>query len=76
MAYTMADIEMVDRHIAQGERHIVQQEHLISRLRERGLPTAEAEDLLQRFRESLHEHRAHRELMWVSLSGGRSPLQP
>ena len=47
--YTAADLRMVDKHIAQGERHVVQQEELISRLLSRGLPTDQAEDLLAAF---------------------------
>ena len=69
MAYSSADIRMADRHIAQGERHIVQQEELISRLRSRGLPTDQAEDLLAEFEATLHQHRDHRTLMMISLGG-------
>ncbi|HEX8839517.1 MAG TPA: hypothetical protein VF750_03490 [Sphingomicrobium sp.] len=65
--YTAADIQMVDKHIAQGERHIVQQEELISRLRSRGLPTDQAEELLAEFEATLHEHRSHRTLMLSSM---------
>ncbi|HVU29188.1 MAG TPA: hypothetical protein VHE36_02200 [Sphingomicrobium sp.] len=61
MAYSKADLELVERHVAQGEQHIIRQEELISRLRSRGLPTEEAEKLLKGFQESLHEHRAHRD---------------
>ena len=60
---------MVDDHIAQGERHIIRQEELISRLRSRGLPTDEAESLLRRFRETLHEHREHRDRICLALYG-------
>ena len=74
MAYTMADLELVDGHIAQGERHIIRQEQLISRLRERSLPTEEAEKLLNQFQDSLREHRAHRDIMWESLCSGPGPL--
>jgi hypothetical protein len=69
MAYTAADIQMAEHHIAQGEQHVVRQEELISRLRQRGLPTNEAENLLEEFRATLAEHRAHRDLMVSSLGG-------
>jgi hypothetical protein len=59
MAYTAADLEMVQHHVAQGELHIVRQEELISRLRSHGLPTAAAEDLLEEFRATLRQHRDH-----------------
>jgi hypothetical protein len=67
MAYTAADLRMADDHIAQGERHIVQQEGLISRLRARGLPTHAAEDLLEEFRATLDQHREHRATMAGSM---------
>lgn len=69
MAYTAADLQMVDDHIAQGEKHVIHQEELISRLRARGLPTDRAEDLLEEFRQTLHQHREHRTLMVRSMGG-------
>jgi negative regulator of genetic competence, sporulation and motility len=63
MAYSSADLEMVDRHIAQGERHVTQQEELVARLRSHGLPTDEAENLLEEFRALLLQHREHRRVM-------------
>ena len=63
MAYSPSDLQMVDDHIAQGERHVIQQEELISRLRSRGMPTEAAETLLTEFRSLLHEHWAHRALI-------------
>lgn len=71
MAYSAADLEMVDRHIAQGERHVAQQEELVARLRSHGLPIDEAERLLEDFRAFLKQHRAHRELMLQDLAGKR-----
>ena len=69
MAYSLADIRMADRHIALGEQHVVRQEELISRLRQRGLSTEKAEELLEEFRASLSEHRSHRALMVTSMGG-------
>jgi hypothetical protein len=63
VTYSAADLEMVDRHIADGERHILLQEELISRLKSRGLPTDVAEDLLEEFWATLRQHRGHRSMM-------------
>ena len=74
MAYTRADLQMVDDHIAQGERHIIQQEELVTRLRERGLPTEAAEKLLSDFREMLQQHWDHRALIAKDLEAPSPPL--
>ena len=66
--YTAAQIEMAEGHVSQGERHIIQQEELISRLRSRGLSTKSAEELLQMFRDSLRSHREHLDRMLKSPS--------
>jgi hypothetical protein len=58
---------MVEDHIAQGERHVIGQEQLITRLRCRGYPTAEAESLLSAFQATLRQHREHRAVMRDSL---------
>ena len=58
--YTQADVDMADRHIAEGEQHIVRQEELLSRLRMQSLPTSEAEKLLAIFNATMVEHRTHR----------------
>lgn len=63
MSYSAADLEMVDCHIAQGERHVTQQEELVARLRGHGLPTDEAESLLEEFKALLLQHREHRRIM-------------
>jgi hypothetical protein len=68
MAYTAADLEMAHRHVAEGERHIVQQEELITRLRERGLPTQAADELLSTYNSLLVEHRQHRDAIALQLS--------
>lgn len=72
MAYTPDDLRMVDDHIAQGERHIIRQEELVSRLRSRGMPTEAAEELLEEFRALLHQHWEHRALMVEDMEGGRA----
>ena len=63
MAYTAADLRMVDDHIAQGERHVTRQEEIVALLRSRGHPTEVAEQLLAEFQSTLRQHREHRELM-------------
>lgn len=63
MAFTSADLKMVDDHIAQGERHVTRQEELVAWLKSRGHPTEMAELLLAEFQATLAQHRAHRELM-------------
>ena len=70
MVYTTADLNMADSHVAQGERHIVQQEEIVARLRAHGLPTEQAELLLVQFHATLAQHRAHRNLMLRELRGG------
>jgi hypothetical protein len=54
---------MIDDHIAQGERHVIRQEELITRLRSHGLPTQAAEELLADFRALLQQHWDHRTLV-------------
>ena len=63
MAFSAADLRMVDDHIAQGERHVTRQEEIIAFLRSRGHPTEAAEQLLVEFQATLQQHRAHREVM-------------
>jgi len=63
VAFTAAELRMVDDHIAQGERHVIRQKELIAWLRSRGHPTDVAEDLLVEFQSTLIQHRAHRERM-------------
>src|SRR5262245_52950386 len=48
-----------DHDIAEGERHVAQQRNRITRIREEGLDTAEAERLLCRFEDILREMRRH-----------------
>ena len=63
MAYSAADLRMVDDHIAQGERHVTRQLELVAWLQSRGYPTEMAEQLLIEFQSTLEQHRSHRELM-------------
>ena len=63
MAYTAADVQMVERHILQGEEHVRRQTELIDRLRSKGLPTGAAEEWLAQFEDMLQQHWDHRALM-------------
>lgn len=69
VAYSAADLQMVDDHIALAERHVTRQEEIVAWLRSRGHPTEIAEQLLAEFRSSLDQHRAHREVMVHSNNG-------
>jgi hemerythrin len=62
MAYSAADLKMVDDHIALGERHVSRQIELIAWLRSKGYPTEMAEELLTEFESTLVQHRAHRDM--------------
>ena len=61
---------MIDEHIAQGERHVIRQEELITRLRSHGLPTDSAEELLVDFRSLLQQHWDNRALVLKDLEPG------
>lgn len=63
MDYSPADLKKVDEHIAQGERHILRQEELLTWMRSRGLPTETAEELLGELVATLKQHRDHRNRM-------------
>ena len=63
MAFTAADLQMVEDHIALGERHVARQRELLLFLKSRGHPTELAEQLLADFQSMLLQHRAHREQM-------------
>jgi hypothetical protein len=63
MAYTPANLKMVDDHIAQGERHVDRQRELIASLKAHGHPTEMAERLLVDFQSTLDQHRSHRAMM-------------
>jgi hypothetical protein len=67
MTYTTADVQMVEEHIVQGERHVVRQQELIDRLRAHGLPTDAAEELLGDFRNMLKQHWDHRAAMITAI---------
>lgn len=53
------ELEMVRRHVREGERHLAGQRALIARLRASDLPTEEAEALLDTFEDLQRQHEAH-----------------
>ena len=53
------DLEMVQRHVREGEGHLANQRALIARLKTSGLPTDEAEAVLDVFKEVQRHHEAH-----------------
>ncbi|MBB4570937.1 hypothetical protein [Rhizobium leucaenae] len=69
MAYTQTDLDMAERHIAEGEQHISDQEMIITKLRIRHLDTEVAEEVLAAFNEMLQVHRHHRDVIAAGLEG-------
>jgi hypothetical protein len=56
-----SELDMVCRHVAQGERHVALQEKILDHLHEIGGSTEIAEQLLVEFRSTLTAHRSHRD---------------
>ncbi len=54
-----SELEMVRRHVAEGERHVRLQREIVARLREMGAPTEDAERLQLQFEELLLMHQNH-----------------
>ena len=53
------ELEMVERHVRQGERHVLRQHQIIAELGRDGRPTQVARDLLVLFEWTLLQHREH-----------------
>ncbi|MBS3649662.1 hypothetical protein KEU06_13700 [Pseudaminobacter sp. 19-2017] len=53
------EIEMVRRHVREGERHVAIQKSILDDLAAAGRPTDLAKKLLAEFEETLAQHRAH-----------------
>jgi FixJ family two-component response regulator len=53
------ELEMVERHVREAERHVLRQRQIIEQLLEGHHSTALAEQLLTEFEQTLHDHRAH-----------------
>ncbi|MGY5811715.1 hypothetical protein ACXHXG_28930 [Rhizobium sp. LEGMi198b] len=63
MIFTQADLEMVDRHIAECEQQVLEQEQKLTLLRMKGLDTELAEDIPAAFYETLLIHHANRDVI-------------
>jgi hypothetical protein len=53
------ELEMVQRHVRQGEGHLASQKAVIEHLKASHLPTEEAEALLATFEDLQRQHEAH-----------------
>jgi hypothetical protein len=53
------ELEMVQRHIRQGEKHVLRQHEIIAELTLRNQPTWLAEGLLLDFQATLRAHQDH-----------------
>ena len=58
-AVTETELEMVKRHVLEGERHLANQVELIDWLKERGYPTEIAERLLTNLEDMQRLHLEH-----------------
>ena len=61
MSVDETELEMVQRHVREGGRHVANQRALIARLSASGRPTEDAEILLAIFEYSQHQHEEHLE---------------
>lgn len=59
MAARETKLEMAERHVRDGERHVVGQQEILARLREHGRSTDLAERLLTNLEDLLAMHRKH-----------------
>ena len=59
MAVGETELEMVKRHVRQGERHVSRQLKIIADMTLRNQPTNVAKSLLLNFEISLRAHKAH-----------------
>ena len=53
------ELEMVQRHVREGEKHLANQRALIARLQASHRPFEDAEALLHTFEEMQRQHKAH-----------------
>ncbi len=59
MAKNETELEMVQRHVREGEIHIKRQHEIIARLKAGDHSTDEAEMLLAQFEDLQRQHKAH-----------------
>jgi hypothetical protein len=53
------ELEMVERHIRAGERHVANQQEIVAFLRSHNYPSEQAEELLDNLTDLLRLHREH-----------------
>jgi len=71
MADKETELEMVQRHVREGEAHVERQREIVAELRARGDRTDLAVALLAEFEDMLRQHRAH--LARVETKGAAPP---
>lgn len=59
MSAEETELEMVRRHVREGEEHLAGRRALVAHLKASNLPTGEAEALLNTFEDSQRQHEAH-----------------
>lgn len=57
MTYTYEDLDLIERHVAQGVRNVLQQRAIVTELNEGGYPTGEALTTLASLETSLRSLR-------------------
>jgi hypothetical protein len=65
------ELEMVRRHVREGEEHLAKQRALIARLKTSHRPTEDAEALLDTFEDLQRQHKAH--LVLIESKDARAP---
>lgn len=59
MTGSESQLQMAERHVREGEQHVVNQQDIIAHLREHGHSTELAERLLRNLQDLLTMHRQH-----------------
>jgi|SRR3954454_17309221 uncharacterized NAD(P)/FAD-binding protein YdhS len=75
-ATILRQLEQARKHVAEGERHIVQQRAIVARLEEAGQDWSQARDLLRQFENSQRQYiynrnRLEKELRKIQAGQGR-----
>ena len=73
MAYTDADLDLVNRHVSDGARYVAQLEHNITHAKTLGLPTELAESALARMRVTMELMLDHQRSIAASLGLSKTP---
>lgn len=73
MAYTPADLDLADRHVAEAEMRIARQREILAEHEGRGWPLDQARLLLSAFELTLDEMVAHRIAIAADLSEAADP---